>query len=182
MSFNWPDEPMTFEEAQDFAMHIIAERKKRVMPKHYVARLNEIVDGHIGAGVEDERIRSLKRDLTTLEATQHGWAEAARAFADDEIMLRDLLNEYNQCAHAHDRPELRKQLEAFLSDELPPMVFCQEKNGEFTLGVDHRGIDHEEADKDLIKTDTIPSYVLHVNDHGNITLYAVTTEEVWSRV
>lgn len=35
-------------------------------------------------------------------------------------------------------------------------------------------------DDDLLQVDTLPSYILQVSDHGNMELYKVTCESVWS--
>jgi len=36
---------------------------------------------------------------------------------------------------------------------------------------------------DVVKVDSLPSYIMQVSDHGNVTLYRVTgVEEVWSVV
>lgn len=37
-------------------------------------------------------------------------------------------------------------------------------------------------DREIVRASDLPSYLYHVNDHGNATLYRVTLEEVWSVV
>lgn len=37
-------------------------------------------------------------------------------------------------------------------------------------------------DPDVMKHDNTPSYLMHVSDHGNVTLYAVEYRELWSVV
>lgn len=51
---------------------------------------------------------------------------------------------------------------------------------------DFNAIEEASNDGDLLKTDAgssgQPGYILEVNDHGNVTLYALTKEEVWNCV
>jgi hypothetical protein len=40
----------------------------------------------------------------------------------------------------------------------------------------------DDYDPDVIRTSSTPSYLLHVNDHGNPTLYQVELKEIWAVV
>ncbi|ANS03754.1 hypothetical protein [uncultured Mediterranean phage uvDeep-CGR2-KM24-C26] len=69
-------------------------------------------------------------------------------------------------------------------DARPPFSFWDwTENGDFGLWaavylVEH----HARYESDVVSADDAPDFIMDVNDHGNMTLYAIERREVWSVV
>lgn len=73
------------------------------------------------------------------------------------------------------------EAEEWLNDntERPPFTYWSIEDNSLFLRVDVEGA--QESDE-VIGCADLPEFLLHVNDHGNATLYRVVLQEVWGVV
>lgn len=78
-----------------------------------------------------------------------------------------------------------EDLESELSIYLPDYVYAGWMEGDWGIWADLETVEidaNNPHEMSVIKVADTPSYILHINDHGNATLYKVELTEVWSVV
>lgn len=136
----------------------------------------------------------LAADAGVLEQLKAFWAILKELAEDDD--QADLLAHASVFMNLGDDDDLTHDqstdlgetvvaIEDALNEVAPPYCyFGQAGHGEGDYGFwpDVHAVDADSADHEVIKVSEVPSFLMHVNDHGNVTLYRVTVKEVWSVV
>lgn len=80
----------------------------------------------------------------------------------------------------NDADEMVNALQDALNEYAPPFCYFGATEGDGSDFGFWPSLDNIDEDGDVVKVESVPSYILQVNDHGNATLYEVSVKEVWS--
>lgn len=142
-------------------------------------------------GIAIDNTAGVYRDIDLLRRLQEILAELDPGGAFDfDVELTALARREEHCqVEPEDTDDFITRLEEAINDQLldVPYLYFGTSDHEPGLWGFWPALDSLEEDDDIqgsgvIKTNDLPQFLAHVNDHSNVTLYRVHLEEVWSVV
>lgn len=159
----------------------LVEAALRVLSQRTPIQIGAAIDNTAGTYEEVELLRRLQKCLAEFNPSR------AFDFEADLNTLDQRLN--NGLVTPEEIDDFSTCLEDAINDQLLDIPYLYFGTSDYEPGLwgFWPALDSLDEDADLngsfvIKTSDLPQFLAHVNDHGNVTLYRVHLEEVWSVV
>lgn len=159
----------------------LVEAALRLLSQRTPVQIGPAIDNTAGTYEEVELLRRLQKCLAEFNP--------GRAFDfEAELTILDRRWKDGQ-ANPEETDDLITQLEDAINDQLLDIPYLYFGISDYEPGLWGFWPALESLDEDadlhgnfVIKTSDLPQFLAHVNDHGNVTVYRVYLEEVWSVV